>query len=221
MSSIALQLIWKDLYVLRWVVLPCLASGLAAVAIMPLGNVPAYVGGVSLICILVILNIFLVMHGVAQERKDNVLLFVLSLPVSTRQYVAAKMTSNAIAFVGSWAILTLAAVAVIDRSTLPNGILPFLLAVLAYLLFYYFVLLAVAIVSGSGVWHGAVITAGNISINFLIPLLLGVPSIAANWSSATAVWTAGIATLIAVEVTAGAAAALLGFHLRSRSADFV
>ena len=221
MSSIALQLIWKDLYVLRWVVLPCLVSGLAAVAIMPLGNVPAYVGGVSLICILVILNIFLVMHGVAQERKDNVLLFVLSLPVSTRQYVAAKMTSNAIAFVGSWSILTLAVVAVIDRSALPNGILPFLLAVLSYLLFYYFVLLAVAIVSGSSVWHGAVITAGNISINFLIPLLLGVPSIAANWSSATAVWTGDIATLIAVEVAAGAAAALLGFHLRSRSADFV
>ena len=39
--------------------------------------VSAYVGGVSLICVMVILNIFLVMSGVVQERKDKVLLFVL------------------------------------------------------------------------------------------------------------------------------------------------
>ena len=35
------------------------------------------------ICALIILNIFLVMCGVVQERKDKVLLFMLSLPVST------------------------------------------------------------------------------------------------------------------------------------------
>ena len=53
---------------------------------MPLGASPAYVGGVSLICALIVLNIFLVMGGVVQERKDKVLLFILSLPVSTMQY---------------------------------------------------------------------------------------------------------------------------------------
>ena len=50
---------------------------------MPLGTVTAYVGCVSLICVLVILNIFLVMTAVVQERKDKVQLFILSLPVST------------------------------------------------------------------------------------------------------------------------------------------
>ena len=68
---------------------------------MPLGTVTAYVGFVSLICAIVILNIFLVMTAVVQERKDKVHLFILSLPVSTTQYAAAKMSSNAIAFVGA------------------------------------------------------------------------------------------------------------------------
>jgi ABC-type transport system involved in multi-copper enzyme maturation permease subunit len=183
--------------------------------------VPAYVGGVSLVCIIVILNIVLVMSGVVQERKDKVLLFVLSLPVSPRQYVAAKIASNAIAFVGSWLILTAAAVAVIDASSLPNGILPFLLAVLTYLFFYYCVLLAVAVISESSAWHGTVITAGNISINFLIPLLLGLPSISSHRSGATAVWTADIVTLIVLEAAAGVVAVLAAYHLRSRAADFV
>ena len=220
-QSVVRQLILKDLYLLRWLVLGSLGSGLAVIAMMPLGNVPAYVGGVSLICIIVILNIVLVTHSVVQERKDKVLLFVLSLPVSTRQYVATKIASNAIAFVGSWAILTLAVTAVIDRSALPNGILPFLIAILTYLLMYYCILLAVATLTDSSAWSTTVIIVGNVSINFVIPLLLGLPSIAAHRSGSTAVWTTGITTLIAVEAVAGVAAVLVAFHLRSRTTDFV
>jgi ABC-type transport system involved in multi-copper enzyme maturation permease subunit len=220
-TSVAVRLVWKDLYLLRWTVAASVLSGLAAIAIMPFGSVPAYVGGVSLICVIVILNIVLVMNAVVQERKDKILLFVLSLPVSTRQYVAAKMASNAIAFVGSWLVLTLAAVVVIDASALPNGILPFLLAVLTYLLLYYCVLLAVGTVTDSSGWTATVITIGNISINFLIPLLLGLPSIAAHRTGATAVWTRDITTLIVVELAAGAAAVLAAFYLRSRTSDFV
>ena len=127
-GSIVQQLILKDLYLMRWIVASSLAAGLAAIALMPLSGVAAYVGGVSLICIIVILNITLVMSTVVQERKDKVLLFILSLPISTTQYVAAKMASNAIAFVGSWVVLTLALVAVIGTSAIPDGILPFLIA---------------------------------------------------------------------------------------------
>ena len=107
-APIVRQLIRKDLYLVRWIVLSAIVSGLVAIGLMPLGTVTAYVGFVSLICVIVILNIFLVMTAVVQERKDKVQLFILSLPVSTRQYAAAKMASNAIAFVVPWCILTAA-----------------------------------------------------------------------------------------------------------------
>ena len=116
---------------------------------MPLGRCSGYVGAVSLICTLIVLNIFLVMSGVVQEKKDKVMLFILSLPVSTTQYMLAKVVANAIAF--------RRAVAGADRSRrsrssmsrrLPNGVLPFWLAVLGYMLFYYCVLLGVALVCG-------------------------------------------------------------------------
>lgn len=219
--SIVRQLILKDLYLVRWMVAGSLVAGAAALAIMPLSPVSAYVGGVSFICVLVILNIFLVMSAVVQEKKDKVLLFVLSLPVSTTQYVAAKVVANAIAFVVPWLVLTVAAIVVIDVSQIPNGILPFLITVLGYLLFYYCALLAVALITDSTGWHSTVITVGNVSVNFLIPFLLGLASVARHREGPTAVWTADVAAILGIEIAAGAVALGLAVYLCSRRTDFV
>ena len=125
------RLVLTDLYLMRWpIVARCSSRVRWRSALMPLGAVSAYVGGVSLICVLVILNIMLVMTAIVQEKKDKVQLFMLSLPISTTQYTLAKLIANAAAFVGCWIVLTAAAVAVIDVSALPNGSVPFLLAVL-------------------------------------------------------------------------------------------
>jgi ABC-type transport system involved in multi-copper enzyme maturation permease subunit len=187
---------------------------------MPFGPVLAYVGGVSLICTLVILNITVVMSAVVQERKDKVLLFVLSLPVSAARHTLAKVLATAIAFVVPWLLLTVGAVIVIDASALPNGTLPFLLTVLVYLLAYHCVLLGVALVSDSMGWPATVITVGNISVNFLIPYLLGQPSIYAHRDGPTAIWTADIVAFIGVELAAGLVAlgAAVTWHMRRQDA---
>ncbi len=123
-SAIIRQLVLADLYLLRWMILGAVAGGAAAIALMPLGRVPAYVGSVLLICVLVILNIFLVMSGIVQERKDKVQVFLLSLPISPMQYTAAKIASNAIGFVVPWLLLTAAALVMIRVSWIPDGIVP-------------------------------------------------------------------------------------------------
>lgn len=215
------RLVLKDLYLVRWMILGAIAAGLVAVAVMPLSRVAAYVGGVSLICVLVILNIFLVMTTVAQERKDKVLLFVLSLPISTRQYVAAKMTANLIGFGVPWALLSLATVAVVDRTALPNGILPFWVTLLGYLLAYNCVLLAVSLATDSTGWHATAITAGNISVNFFIPYMLSRPTIGANTGAAVATWTPDIFIVLAIEFAIGAAALAALVVYRARDPDFV
>lgn len=219
--SIVRELVVKDLYLARWIVLGSIVAGVAAVAVMPLGKVTAYVGAVSFLCVLIILNIFLVMNGVVQEKKDKVVLFVLSLPVSTSQYIAAKVLANAIAFGVPWLVLTAAGVSVITASHIPNGILPFWVAVQAYLLLYYGALLAVGLVSDSTGWHATAITLGNVSVNFLIPGLLALPSIAQHRDGPVAVWTGDVVAIIAAEILLAAAAVGLGMYLHSRRTDFV
>ena len=220
-GSVVGQLILKDLYLLRWMIAGSLFAGGVSIAMMPMGKTSAYVGGVSLICVLIILNIFLVMVGVAQERKDKVLLFILSLPVSTREYTRAKVFANAIAFVVPWTILSVANIAMIMATELPDGALPFWVTVLVYQLFYYCTLLAVSLLTGSTGWHTAAIIVGNVSVNFLIPFLLARPSVIAHAGGATAVWSADLVTIIILEFVAGVAALGAAMYVHSRRPDFV
>jgi hypothetical protein len=220
-GSMVRRLVLTDLYLMRWTIVPCLVAGGIAVGLMPLGEVAAFVGLVSLVCALVILNIMLVMTGIVQEKKDKVQLFMLSLPISTTQYTLAKLTANAVAFVGCWIVLTTAAIAVIDVSALPNGRVPFLVTVLAYLLLYYGVLVGVGLAADSTGWHAAVITFGNVSINFLIPLLLSMPSIASHRDAPVAVWTPDVVTILMIEVAGAVVAIGAGLYLRCRRTDFV
>jgi hypothetical protein len=220
-GAVLARLILKDLYLTRWLVASSMAGGAVAIAMMPFGPVLAYVGGVSLICTLVILNIVVVMTAVVQERKDKVLLFVLSLPVSNAGQTLAKALAATIAFVVPWLLLTVATVVVIDRSAMANGGLPFLLTVLVYLLAYHWVLLGVALATDSNGWPATVITVGNISVNFLIPYLLSRPSIVAHRTGPTAIWTADILAFIAVELIAGLAALGVAVAWQLRRQDAV
>ena len=220
-APIVRQLILKDLYLFRWMIVGSLVAGGAAIAIMPLSQVSSYVGGISLICTLIVLNIFLVMGGVVQEKKDKVLLFILSLPVSTTQYVVAKVAANAIAFLVPWFVLTIGTITVIDVSAIPNGIVPYWVAVLGYILFYYCALLAVGLLWDSTGVHATAIVVGNVSVNFLIPFLLALPSVSGQAKGPTVVWTGDIVAIVAAEILTGALVLGLAVYFRSRTGDFV
>jgi ABC-type transport system involved in multi-copper enzyme maturation permease subunit len=218
-GSVVRRLIRKDLHLWRGHVIGALAAGGASLAIMPLTPVASYVGGVAFVCVLVILNIVLVMNGVVQERKDKVQLFILSLPVSTTQYTTAKVIANALAFTVPWAVLTAAALTMIVVSSMPDGLLPFWTVLLAYLLGYYLVLLAVALATDATGWHATAITIGNVSINLLIPLLLNLPSIGAQTRRAEAVWTGDVVGMAAGALLIGAGALALAIRRRASRAD--
>jgi ABC-type transport system involved in multi-copper enzyme maturation permease subunit len=180
-----------------------------------------YVAAVAFICVLVVLNIFLVMSTVVQEKKDKVQVFVLSLPVSTRQYLTAKITASLIAFLGPWAVLTAGSLIVVGASAIPDGLMPVTAVISTYMLLYYCALLALALVTDSQAALGAGIIAGNISINFAIPLVMRLPSVAAYARGPVAVWSADVAAVLAAEVACAALAVGLALVHQSRKADFV
>jgi hypothetical protein len=215
------QLVLADLYLFRWLIAGAIVAGLGAIALLPVGGMPAYVGSVLLLCVLIVLNIFLVMSGIVQERKDKVQVFLLSLPISPMQYTAAKIASNAIGFIVPWLVLSMATFVVIRSSWLPDGLLPMSAAVMGYLLVYYCTLLSVGLVSDSTGWHATAITVGNISVNFLIAFLSVMPSVTRHRDGPVAIWTPDILAILALEFAIGAAAIGIGWYVRSRNTDFV
>jgi ABC-2 type transport system permease protein len=219
-GSIVRSLIRKDLYLMRGAILGAIAAGSLAVALMPISRILTYVGAVTLVCVLIVLNIYLVMYGVAQERRDKTLLFILSLPVSAMEYTVAKVMATGIAFGVPWLFLTVATVVTIVVSPLPDGILPYWVTLLVYLLAYYCTLLGLALVKDSAGWHAAAITIGNVSVNFLIPFLLSRPSVAAHAEGPVAVWSADLVTILVVEMLVGLAVLGFGIYVHARRSDF-
>lgn len=220
-GSIVGHLILKDLFLLRWISLGTIAGGVAAAGLMALSPMPFSGGGILVICALIVLNIFLVMFGVVQERKDKAALFVLSLPVSPAQYAVAKVAASTIAFMVPWAIVSASVVLVIVLSEVPNGFVPLWVAVLAYQFFYYCVLIGVGLNTDSTGWHAAVVTAGNISVNFFIAMLFSLPAVRAYGEGPAAVWTADITGLIATSIAGGIAALVIGTRMYARRDDLI
>jgi len=219
--SIVRHLILKDLHLLRWISLSTLVGGLVAVGLMSFSPYPMTGGGVLLLCALIVLSIFLVMHGVVQERKDQVAIFVLSLPVSTTQYVRAKVVANLISFGVPWLLLTAATLVVIDVSQIPNGFIPLWTAVLGFVFLYYCALLGVGLVTSASGWHATAIIVGNIAVNFFIMGLFSLPSVVTHGAGETAVWTADLSAMIVAEIVGGIAALALALFVHSRRTEFV
>jgi hypothetical protein len=219
--SIVGRLALKDLYLTRWISIAATVVGVLSLAMTPLDPVAFYVGSVSFLCVLIVLNIFLVLSGVTGEKKDKVRLFVLSLPVSTAQYTFAKMAANFTAFFVPWVLLTAGSLFVIAMTALPDGLMPIVLALCVYLLTYYCVLLGVGIVSESQFWPGAVILGGNVSVNFVIAALFRLPSGSAHVSGNAAVWGTDVIAVVTIEIVAAGLALLLAFVRQSRKKDFV
>lgn len=218
-TPIVWHLVVKDLYLLRWMSLGTIVAGLVAAWTMTTSAHPINAGGVLMICALIILNIFIVMTGIVTERKERVSLFVLTFPASRLQFVVAKLAANAIAFVVPWAILSVAVVAAITQSPIPNGFLPFWVAVLGFVLCYYCVLLGVALNTDSTGWHATAITVGNVSVNFFIMFLFSLPSVRQFGGGDTAVWTADIVGLTVGEVVLGIVALAVAVFVHSRRRD--
>jgi ABC-2 type transport system permease protein len=219
--SVVLRLVAKDLHLVRPLIIGSLVAGVASLAVMPWSTAAFFVGGVSYMVVLIVLNTLVVTLSVTNERKERTALFVLSLPVSTAEYARSKLVSSSIAFVGPAALLTTAAVVMLDVTPLPDGFIPFAVALSCFLLLYFCAFLAVGLVTDSQAWITAVIIAGNVSVTFVFQLLLQLPSMGNHLAGPVAVWGADVIAVIALEIVLSVAALAAALFVHARKRDFV
>jgi ABC-2 type transport system permease protein len=221
--SVVMHLVLKDFY-LQWPVLAgSLLLGFATIALALFGGGPItfYVGSVSFICVLILLNVLLVGATVASEKKDKVMLFVLSLPVSTTQYALTKLVSSLVAFLVPFCLLGAAAILVIPLTPIPHGLIPLTMAVMMYVCLYFCIFLAVALAADSVLMNTIVIICGNVLLNFLIAWLLNRPSVALASKGPVAIWSPEILASLAVETLGSLLAVAAALLVILRKKDFV
>jgi hypothetical protein len=220
--AVVRHLILKDWYLNRRVILGSLPVGLGALAIVLTGKQVAFMLCIILLCMVIVgVGAQLAMVTTINERKEQTLAFVMSLPVSWREYTAAKILANLIIFLIPWLPLTAGALGVLLLPGAAHGLIPYTAIMALEMLITTLLIVAAGIITESQAWTTAGIFCSSLGINVLGYLFAHLPGISmymwgtrVHWSLTA--WVVPICELLTVPLLLGAT-----FYIQSRKTDFL
>lgn len=222
-ASVVRTLILSDWYRHRLWILLSIAGGVLAIALVHVGGpLAAVLGSTWFFVSLIVLGCMLPVSNVINERKKQTLPFLLSFPISVRQYTVAKLISTVGMFLVPWLVLVVAAVTfILSRPDIPKGMVPVII-VLTVLTFVGFCVVAgTALASESeGVTIAATI-ATNSSYGFAWYLYFNNPQLRTQMGNPVVVWSSEVLTILFAEIAAIVLILGITFYLQSRKRDFV
>lgn len=220
--SMVRSLILKDWYFQRRAILLCLAGGIAALAIVAFGhNVGFYLGLVLLITIMVLIGSTLATGTLVGERENQTLAFVMTLPISFREYTVAKMLVNLLIFIPFWLILVAGSLALILAAPPIHGLFAFTVIMSVEILVNTCLMIAVGLVTESKGWTISAMVIGNFAINGVGYIVAHIPGIRDGMFGTTIHWRPAATLSLVVEFAL--IALMLGgaFFIQSRKKDFI
>jgi len=221
--SVVQTLILTDWQRHRVAILLSIAGGGVALVLLQLGGEIATILGATWFFVsLIVLGSMVPSSNVVNERKKQILPFLMSLPLSITQYTMAKTVSTVGIFLGPWLTLVVAAVSlIVGRESIPDGMIPTTIILSTLTLIGFCVIAGVALVSESEGWTMAATVVANTSYGYGWYLLVRNPVIREGMKSPVVVWSPEVLTIIAVEVAVIVVILGLTFYLQSRKKDFV
>jgi len=215
-------LIFKDWYLNRWMILGSIPAGLGSLAIVLTGKPVTFLLSIILLCTVIVgLGAQLAGATTINERKEQTLAFVMSLPVSWREYTAAKILANLIIFLVPWLIISAGALLVLLLPGATHGLLPFTAIMAVEMLVTTCLIIAAGVITESQAWLTVAILCSSLGINvlgYVFAHLLGISAymfgMQVRWTSTA--WTVLIVELLMVPLLLG-----ITFYVQSRKTDFL
>jgi ABC-2 type transport system permease protein len=217
------RLVLKDWYLQRWTILASLLGGAFALSIICIGGNAAFmVGLILLITALIAVGAQLAIATMVQERKEQTLCFVMSLPISYNDYTVAKLLGTLLIFLVPWILLVLGSLALFAvPHGIPHGLVPFTAIMATEILVSTCLIIAVALVTESQGWTVGAIMVGNISINLIGYYIAHLPDMAKSMAGSSVMWSSTASVALLVECAAMALILCLTFFFQSRKRDFL
>jgi len=216
------QLVFKDWYLQRWAILASLAGVVATLGIIATGGKIAFLLGlILLIMVIISIGAHMAIATIVTERKEQTLPFVMSLPISYREYTTSKIWGNLLIFLVPWLIMVVGSIGLLVWSPTSRGLVPYTAIMSTEILLSTCLVLAVALITESQGWAIAAVMTGNIAVNALGYAFAHIAGIAKGMWGPTIQWSgAASAVLLAEFATIGL---LLGvtFFVQGRKKDFL
>ncbi len=222
-NSIIWQLILKDWHLMRSYILLYWFGGFAAVGITVLaGDVGDLIGMILFICALAGAGIHAIFETIINEKKEQNLPFVMSLPVTVREYTIAKIAFNLGIFLSVWLTLSAASYLIfVGDNALPAGTIPFITIILFAVLLAYALMLSVCLVWSTMTPSMIAIMVGNIGTQAYLWWLASLYPIRSVIGGNVAVWNTTTVSVLAIQAALVVVMLVATVLLQYRKKDFI
>lgn len=218
------RLIYKDWYLSRFLIFASLALGAVTLAGMAAakGAELAVILGVIVLATILIGIGAVVMSSMVNERKQQTLPFVMTLPVSYFEYTTAKLIGGLLIFLVLWGALLVAMIAtILGTPWFPHGLIPFVILMSVEILASTCLIAAVSVTTESQGWMIVAAQFGGIGLNAVGWSIVRFHGIGSTMSGPRIAWSPTATTILAVECAVIAFMLGLAFYIQSRKRDFV
>ena len=223
MNTLSYKLIAKDFHQHRLLIAGTIAIGL--VSLLVAGGGTFLLFNIGMLCWLTAIGAFgcvIAMLGIATERKERALLFVLSLPLGYGDYVRLKLFGLMLCFLVPWIILSAGAVVlVLTKPGMADGILPFTILLCGFMLTNFAMILCCALFARSEGFITLAIIVHNINISLFIFVVGPIPAFRDHLQDASPTWGPEFWTVLAVEAATLFVIFSLPYFVVARRRDFI
>ena len=179
-------------------------------------------GGVIMVSMIIITGIHMITTTVTNERNDQVLPFIMSLPITFVQYTHAKVCANFGVFLLYWVIMLSGLMWVIfGQQKVPDGLAIFTLILLLEMLLVFTLLLAVGLISESQNVTIVVMSITNVGLSLFIFWLSGFEAINAYMQTEQVVWNSTAITFVTSEILLIVSTLIITYGIQSRKKNFL
>ena len=222
MNIVTRKLIAKELYVYRWLIAGGAFAGVASILIATLGQGGFNIGALTWLTTIIATGVMLALYGIMNERKEQSLQFVLSLPLSISEYVRAKMLGLFAGFLIMWSISCAAAlVLVFFKASVPDGLAPYVTLLCVFMLANFAVVLCGALHTQSEAMTSAVIVVTNMGVSIFMFTVGPLPGLQKHMWATAPVWNDTFWTVLGCELAVLVIAFTLPFIFAARRRDFL
>lgn len=223
-TYIVRRLILKDWYLCKGMFVIALILGLGtlvAVAAAKATMLAVILGVIVLVTILIGMGA-VIMSTSVNERRQQTLPFVMSLPISYLEYTTSKIVGSLLIFGALWLALLLSIIAtILITPWFPHGLIPFVVIMSVEMLVTTCLIAAVSVTTESQGWMIGVTQCGALGLNAVGFTIVRLPGIGRTMSGPTIQWSSASIVILLVEFALIALMIGTTFYVQSRKRDFI
>jgi hypothetical protein len=222
MNTLARKLVAREFHMHRWMIAGSILAGLAGLAVVARGGHMNFnVGFLIWLTTIVAFGVVVAMFGIANERKERVMNWVLTLPIAHGDYVRIKVLALLLCFIVPWTVLCAAAIGlVVALPDLPDGLLPMAVLLGVFMLANYSFVVCSALHLHSEGPMTLVIIVHNIAITLFMFAVGAIGDISRHMQGPVAVWNSAFWTVLSIELAVFLILLAIPWLVAARRRDF-